>query len=269
MTNVFKGKPGKIIVPGMRKFYRDAIINAGSEYLFDFEREYCNPHPRNALFDVGAQFRNLVDGAPVATVFGNAVLNGAPGKGIALPGINDHGVDFGVTYEEASGQRSFMVSIWLMRRTGDAAVPHSPIIGRAGSIGSYEYYITSHADGNSPVGAINLSAQQTTTVGPSFTLDVATHLAIAWAGDRVYGFRDGVQTFTNPRVGPLQATAGTEGLGRKTTAPSLGFNTAWEGSVFRVYKEDLSAMAATFAGQALQAARQADKEFSKNTGRFS
>jgi hypothetical protein len=266
--SIVNKNPGRS-VSGTRKLYRDRIITSGSKYLFDFEDPYCNPHTRSAALSEGATFRNMVDGAAVGTVFGASVQNNAAGQGVSLPGINDHGVDFGTSYPMGTGPRTFLCIIWLMRRTGDATSAFAHIWGRNTNGADGEFFLYSGADGVSPVAGLYLGAGQQVNVGGSFTLDAPRQIAFAWTGSAVYGFSNGAQTFNLANAGSLDTTTGSEGIGRKTTATAFGFNTQWDGTYFRIYKEDLTTFSGTESARAAHALAQVQQDYADNIGRFS
>lgn len=260
--------------PGAAKLYRDRVISPGSKYLFDFENAYCNPYPRSANFAAGATFKNLVKGAADAVVFGATVANGAAGKGIKLPGVNDNGVDFGTGYDTV--QRSFLVILWTARRTGDAPAAHSHIFGRNSGSGSGQYFITGSADGFTPAATLGLDGvlASSVNVGGVLANEVPQQLAFMFNDETRTGWRNGVlqNTFANAGAVVNSGTVWTEGVGRKTTAGTtavLGFNTGWQGSILRAYKEDLTTYSAVEADRLAWASAQVLADYQNNVGRFS
>ena len=272
MTTIIKS-PG-MTVAGLRKLYRDKLITAGSQYLFDFEDPYCNSFTRGTNLTAGNQFRDLVSGNPVGTVFGSSVANGAAGKGIRLPGINDHGVDFGVGYDTA--QNAVLMIIWLMTRTGDTPSANSHIFGKNTSITVGQYFLIGGGTGTNPAMTFGLNGSlgASVTVGSALTVNTVEQYAFMWNGDTRTGWRNGVLQGTITLAGATMNSGSSvgEGLGRKTTAGStavFGFNTGWQGSIFRVYKENVTTYSADAATRLNWASAQVALDYQSNLARFS
>ena len=269
MTTIFKSTG--ITIAGLPKLYRDKTICAGTQYLFDFEDPYCNPHTRGAALSNGAVFRNLVDGSS-ATLFGTSMVNGAAGKGVKLPGINDNGIDFGTGYTTA--QDAYLVILWLCRRTGDTPTANSFIFGKCSSItlGNYFAY---RDGGNIPSVTLGLNGSLGSSVncGTAFMEEVPEQIAFMFNGDDRSGYRNGVlqNTFANAAATSNTGTF-TEGIGRKTTAgltTALGFNTGWQGSVLRASKENLTTFSASASARQAWANAQVAADYTNNLARFS
>lgn len=272
MTTIIKATG--VTIPGLPKLYRDKIITAGSKYLFDFEDAYCNPHTRGVNLSANATMRDLVSGNPLGVVFGANVLNGAAGKGVKLPGINDNGIDFGTSFD--TGQSAVLIILWVTTRTGDTPAANSFVFGRASTIGSGQYITTGGGDGKTLGGTFGLNGTLASGVqtGGALTANVPMQIAYFWNGDSRTGWTNGVGevTFTNVAATMNSGTTWTEGIGRKTTAGAtavLGFNTGWQGSIFRVYKEDVGVVSADATTRLNWARAQVVADYQNNVSRFS
>jgi len=252
---------------GLPKLYRDAIINSGSMFCFDFLDTYCNPNPVGNLAN-GLTFTNLVTAGPVATVVNTGTSNVAmASNGVVFNGSGFGAIDFGTTYDLSGSNNSFLATAWFKTSSSQNAA-YPGVMGLAGNTGSTnQYSIDSGPNPGTTATLAHVGVGSTTYSGtPPTTLQ---QVAVFWTPGSMTMFRNGVVVTSAGAPTTLVATGiGHEGLG--VSASILNAFSPFNGTVYRAWKENIT-NSATASGltQLAQATAQIAADYAANSGRFS
>ncbi|RKR82664.1 hypothetical protein BDD43_2849 [Mucilaginibacter gracilis] len=103
------------------KLYRDAIVNSGSKFLFDFSNSWCWPKQANPV--ITDTFVNLIDGLSGATISGTNGGLTYGGGGIYMPGYTggagSSSIELGANYSiGADASPNALIIDWIKLPTG-------------------------------------------------------------------------------------------------------------------------------------------------------
>ncbi|MCA8183841.1 hypothetical protein [Burkholderia vietnamiensis] len=250
MTTLVLSVPGETTDASLPTLAKDAIINAGSMFLFDFLHPDCNANAVGAL-SAGATFSNLVDGKPVGSVAGaggDATLTNT-GGGLSFAGTTGaRFVDLGKTYAMAAVNHPNVVIAWAK---AVAPVNNSGVVSLGSAIATRQYTIEASSAGASM--AINGQ-----NGGGSFAMPAgASQFALAWSPTGI------LQAFINNTL-VAQVKDDTVLIDYSAYSTRVGVDPAtvmWKGMIYRVYQEDLAVSGMT-------AAAVVANDFAANNGRF-
>lgn len=250
------------------KIRRDAVIDDGTLFLFDFANPHCSP--LTGTLAVGATIANLVDGAPVATGAGAGTATFGT-KGLTFNGSDAMRVDMGTTYSLASTDHDFLIIIWLSFPAARLATDVG-VFGLAFSNADCECLVRQNGADSLLMYADGHQAYWAGSVGnitlPTGVAVAPKQYAMAWVktvgGANIETYIDGVfQKSTFYADSDLSAVVGSNNGSRMGGGASqqYGGATKWKGTIHRVLKEDLTVSGATAAAQVLL-------DYNRNSTRF-
>jgi len=254
---------------GLLKLYRDAIINSGSLFCFDFLDTYCNPYAAGNLTN-GAIFTNLVPGAPVATLqvpTSSIVTTDSNGVNFASTAGGPSGINLGTTYDMAASNNAFLATIWFKTSSSQTGA-YPGVMGLAGNTGTTCQYAvdTGPTPGQSTTRISSSGGASSATTGIAPT--TMQQIALLWTPGMAYGFRNGALisnlTANTTLLAPgLPEAIGATGGAMSAYAPLLA-------RIYRAWKENITVSAAASGLTPLaQATAQIAADYAANSGRFS
>lgn len=227
----------------------DAMKRAAGQVLLDFNDSNCNPNSvRPSNFVAGAAFTNLIVGGPAATVIGTTLRNADvtidAGNGLLVP-TTTSGVDLGGNNYDVYN-KAFIRLLWFKQKTGHPTTATQGMTHRSNgssAVGSMQHAMFMAAGGdNLTVIVGNATAIVSYNMGVT-ALDTVTQAGYAYdpATGILKAIKNGlvVASVTLPGGGNLAQPSGTA-LDRIGNGYGANFN----GFVYRLYQEDLSASGA-------------------------
>ncbi|MER9706025.1 hypothetical protein NKJ10_17515 [Mesorhizobium sp. M0204] len=202
----------------LRLLRRDRTASNRTVGLFDFKSAYCTKN--GEALSVGKQFRNLVDGAAVATIGGTGgmsyVTNGA-GQIVGIRFQNGSGyIDLPDAFKLAGATADFLFTVWLKFNALPTGGNTRSIAGWGDLLGSRAY--TLEVRSTNLLGMVVDSSSYRTLINPPvvgdlhqvairYTRGVANVVTEPWYKDGVLvatntGFTDSGGTLNQPAVQP-------------------------------------------------------------------
>lgn len=186
----------------------DKAVSRGTRLLFDFSNVYCNPNPVGPL-QLGAEFKNLVDGAPTAKISGASTFsltNNGGARGITAPQSSSNGqiIDLGNSYSLHASSHSFVALVWVKIPSTVTAAQYQSLFQLQGSNNQNTMFsIDAGADGKSPrVVANNQNNSPVFTPITGFTTGSVHQIGVAWRPGFVDIILDGAIIATNGNSNP-------------------------------------------------------------------
>lgn len=215
---------------------RDALINPGSMYLYDFLDPWCNPHADGPL-DGTAVFRDLIDNGATASITSGGFSSLAGPSGIASSGVPG-ALHLGASgaYDLAPLNAEFVIIFWIKTpASGFAETPYQRLftMGSETAGNAAQWYVDTGGDGRTYRFQYGLGSmvanQQIAGQNAGVARQYAFHVRPASGLLAVYV--DGtVQTQVAPGAFTLQSANGLQ--------PHI--NGGWIGTIYRIYQENLS-----------------------------
>ena len=255
---------------------RDAMIAAGSKFIYDFADSYCWP-TQAAPLSTGESVKNLVDGASAANIYlANGATLGFAGGGLTFDSQADEGVNIPDSVGMlASNNDGFLYCVWLKHGAQTNVVSQSLVAGNTYQTGAENQYACSYL-GDTGVYRMTVDGARNGDI-PGIVVGQVVQLAVAYLPDGVGGhkirsYKNGVPFLADvPTIGALNvpiSTARTNAIGRNSSGAG-GFVQEWVGTVFRNWLEDLSLSQPTATLRSAYADAQVAKDYAQNVGRFS
>ena len=237
----------------------DAVLNAGSNMLFDVLDPVSNPHlPKGANFPGGSWLANLVLGGGNAIVEGGVLVNGV--NGIYFGGAIRAGLNFGPGWDHY--KTKWIKLIWYRLDAGfSGAVPQALWHRSNGNFapGDFQSGFIMEGDGDDAAAWI---ASPTATArfqfGPA-ALGSVTQLGMAY--DPTTGILQGIRN--GEIIGEVRLPGGGN-LSRPVSVletSGYGFGGLFKGTIYHYYAEDLNLSGQSVADVAML-------DYLCNVGRF-
>ena len=240
------------------KLYLDALINAGSLYLFDFCSTTSNPNADGALVN-GASFVNLTGGASAA-VSGTTLSNLTGKAGVyvtAATGTDLLTIGSVGSFDLSSSNHEFLVIHWYKTpATGFTSTSWTEIIANHyGNTNTSQWSLLAGSDGKSPYVGVGLGGSARTVIAASGTgLGAVSQVSLHCKPST-----GSVEMYYN---GTLYGSASGSAISLQSgTLSRPQINGAWKGTHYRTYMEDLTTSGAS-------AAAQVAADYAANASRF-
>lgn len=257
MNGLIQKLQGEFTDDTLPRYYpKDNMLNKGTIFMFDFSKDTCYLSQAPTVAN-GTVLKNLVDGAPDATVAAGTGISYTAGKGFKF---NDTtaAVNLGLNYDlNALGNVNVLLNCWVKLPGGaeENTNQYQRIIGRNGQTNANTYQLgmdTGQLGNRVRVSAANgtvIQSRGTSNVQP---LDTVLCLSGLFETNTLRFFINNVE----------------QGAGLALTGPLFPFVASWiagqwaKGTIYRFSLENLTASGNSGVAQVAA-------EYARNTGKFS
>ena len=246
--SIIIGVDGQYLDSSLPVLQRDAVVRAGSQFVFDMLDDYSNPHGTGAL-PSGSLLTNLVSGAADAVSSGASLQVDANGA-IVFSGTSLHRIDLGTTHNTTADG---IVRIAWAKMATNAGNDRGVInLGTGNAV--FQYSIESRTGGAEWVFGV-----ENTTRAVAVNDGSVCQLALSWMPDGT------IQAFKNGALLGTIVTAITSLTAYPSQSVRVGVDpqsVGFAGTIYRLVGENLSV-----SGRSALAVVQQD--WAENNGRFS